>query len=355
MKQELVFADFPEMREDDYQKVVARWLEIDDGKKAERIYQEEVFPRSCYRIRQQAPKEPIELLFVPVGTQPYAPIICCLGNPALKTVLLITEESKDFAQQVEEALQGQRSFQRVLIKESDPGDMVQKVTSAYDVLGQPQNVVCDITGGTKVMTASLAGIAATNGWRQVYVHSDFVRYKGSHSERIIDVPSFFQYLGGWNYVQARKLAWAGQFRQAAHLLQLAADDSLASAKLELDIKRFKLAGLYREANLSQVCRKIAPLAKKYKTSFPPQTLELLSGEDHRGLSYWLAQTLVLEGQKLAACGALLELEITTTPQEVTRLLKSLKRQYGKEWSLSAWQPIDDFLGYKYSQEASLRG
>lgn len=355
MTPQTIHASFPDMTEQDYQDVVARWLEINDIQESELYYQAEVLPRSCYRMRQHAPDLAVELLIVPVGTQPYAPLICCLGNPAELTLLMMTEGSRGCAEQVEACFEGERRFHKVLVSESDSGDIVRKVMANYDVFGQPREVICDVTGGTKIMTASLAGIAALNGWRQVYVHSTQIRNKGSHSERMIPVSSVFDHLGGWHASQAWKLASVGQFGEAASLLRVAADQSLASAQMRRDIRRFQLAQAFREGDVKKVCGGLASVARVHGVRLPAATMEAISKGDRRGLQLWAARTLREEGQKLAAVGLLSLLGAESDVASLGRRLRELERNHRLEWCLSAWKPVYAFLGRPYSSEAAGRG
>lgn len=342
------------MTEEDYLAVVDHWLAIDEFKTAEQYYEKEVLPRSVYQMRQQAPEEQADLLLVPVGTQPYAPLLCCLGNPAKKTVLFMTEDSRPCARQVENLLSAERAFQSILVSEVDSGDIVRKVMAAFDALGQPSDVICDITGGTKIMTASLAGIAAVNGWRQVYVGSTFIRSKGSHSERIIPVASVFDHLGGWHTVQAWKLASVGVFGEAARCLKAAAEKSLASRLLRQDIRRFLLAEAYRQAELPRVLNGLRAVTKAHGVSLPAKTWEVIKEGDPRGLHFWIASTLSSEGNRLAACSVLSQLGLSLSPSELKAGLQNLKRENRQQWSLDAWKPVDAFLGAPYSREIARR-
>lgn len=355
MTPDTIRATFPDMSEQDYQEVVARWLQINDIFDSERYYQVEVLPRSCYRMRLSAPDKAVELLLVPVGTQPYAPLICCLGNPAELTLLIMTEGSRACADQVEACFEGDRRFHKILVSESDSGDIVRKVMANYDVFGQPQDVVCDVTGGTKIMTASLAGIAAVNGWRQVYVQSEQVRNKGSHSERIIPVSSVFDHLGGWHASLAWKLAGVGQFGEAAGLLRVAADQSVASAQMRRDIRRFQLAQAFREGEVKKVCGGVVSVARAQGVELPAATLRAIAEGDRRGLHLWAARTLREEGQRLAAVGMLSLIGLESDVAGLSQRLRELEREYRGEWSLNAWKPIYAFLGRPYSLEASGRG
>lgn len=355
MKKEVLQSYFPEMTEADYLAQVEHWLAIKDIDQAKAYYETEILPRSCYRLRQQAPNDEVELLFVPVGTQSYAPTMVCLASPAKMTVLLATKESQKFAIEVEELFSGERVFHRIQVEEFDSSDIVAKVTAAYDVLGQPASVVCDVTGGTKVMTATLAGIAAVNGWPQVYVSSKYVSGRGSHSEQVIPVTSAFEHLGGWNRVRAYTLASSGRFGEAAKYLKLAAEQSLASAPYRAELRRFGLAQSYREGNFEKVKRGAAKLARDLRLSLPNETTAVLNSGDLHGFHYWVAHCLAAEGQALAAVGVLTRLGLTVEAREVQARLRELAKVNGEKWNLKAWKPLEDFLGRAYSKGINALG
>lgn len=350
MNPTLLTVTFEDMTEADYQSVIEEWKAIQDKDASKEFYEKEVLPRSCYRIRRQTPDlEPVSLLLVPVGTQPYAPLMVCLGTPAHLTVLLATEKSLPFAHQVRDIYQDTRQFQIQQISETDSGDITQKVQALHSVLGQPKDVLCDITGGTKVMTSTLAGIAALNGWKQIYVNSQFIGNKGSHHEQIITITSPFEHLGGWHRAQARALASAGRFDQAAHSLKAAAEISVASGRLQLDIKHYELAFLYRSADLVKLRRLLPSAAKKLKLSLPDTTWHALAEGPRQGFDYWVASTHHRERQPLAAVGALSRSGISTDPDSLAAVLRELKASKRAEWELPSWKPLDHLLGAAYSR------
>ncbi|CAN0195388.1 unnamed protein product, partial [Phaeothamnion confervicola] len=214
-----------------YDKAVEAWLKIKDEDEREAFYRTEVFPRSCSRLRAQAEDDIADLLFVPIGTQSYAPILACIANPAQVIVLLHSESSYPYAQLVEATLASEgHQFKLVRIQELDVADIAEKMQSCYDSLGQPERegVICDQTGGTKVMTAAVAGVAAVNGWTQTYIASTFIQKGGSHHESRVVLDNLFDKMGGWHRGMAWRLASLGQFEAGADALRKAAEESLAS-------------------------------------------------------------------------------------------------------------------------------
>lgn len=353
MLRDLIYRPYPDLTEKEYEARVADWKAIDSESESERFYQIEILPRSCARVRAKAPEEPYELLFVPVGTQPYAPIMACLGAPARRTVLLHSAKSREYAEQVAQALAPEdwRTFHLVLIDEWDPQDILRKVQSVFDVLGQPSaaDVLCDVTGGTKLMTATLAGIAAMNGWRQLYVKSDYQR-KGSYNEELISVPGVFQLMGGWHRGVAHRLATMGHFDQAATALKAAMQDSLATARDALELRRYLLAHAYRRADRQALLRKLPALARALKTPLPAPTVAVLQDGPMEGLAWFAASALLASGQDLAAVGLLKDHGLETSGRGLRKDLGQWKQRQGDSWRLREWRPLDSLVGERYRRD-----
>ncbi len=341
-------------QEDQYQKAVAEWIATSDSEQAERLYRSQVFPRSCQRFRELAASEPVKLLFVPVGTQPYAPILACLGTPAAHTVLLHSEDSREHAQEVTTALEGESDFRLILINEWDPIDIARKVQACYDGLGQfaNQEVVCDQTGGTKVMTSTLAGFAAVNHWTQVYVKSRFLQKRGSYNEEVVVLSNLFEALGGLNRSLAWRLAALGQFGAAHQALKKAAEESVASGAYDRHLARFRLAQAYREGRLQPIRRSLKSVAKTHSWSIPPGLQECLASVTEHGFLFWVANCRAAEGDAWAAAAILAELGQPTNPEVVRSALSEVKRRHRNEWRLNDWKSLDGFLGRGYSLEVA---
>jgi hypothetical protein len=330
-------------------------VQYEDRKQGEAYYRTELFPRSCRRIRALAPEQPVDLLFVPVGTQPYPPILACLGTPSKRVVLLHSARSREYAEEVREALEGEgnRQFHLVLIKELDSADMAQKLRSCYDTFGQPpaDRVVCDQTGGNKIMTSTVAGFAALNGWRQVYVQSEFMKNQaGSYDEKVLVLPNLFEALGGFNRTLALHLAQEGQFAAATASLKKAMDEALSTGSDEELYHRLRLAGLYRDGKMNQVVKSASKLGKNLNMELPGDSFKLLKQDRPSGFYYWVARTLAKEGQAWAAVGVLARIGIRVETDEVNKTLAELSRSRGDEWALREWKPLDQMLGFPYTQE-----
>lgn len=354
MLDQFISRTYSNFSEESYQAVVREWHELRETEAIKEFYRTEVFPRSCYRMRLHTPRDRVELLFVPVGTQPYAPIMACLGVPARQTVLLHSGRTRKHAQEVVDAFRGDsdRVFQTVQIEEFDPADISQKVQSNFDVLGQPTDVVCDVTGGTKVMTATLAGMAAINGWDQVYVQSQYDQGYGSHSERLQDVPSVFETMGGWSKGLARRLAALGHFGEASRLLTQAMETSLASGELARDQQHYRMADAYRRGRLSKVKSGAPALARKLGRPLVADARAVLQEGPEAGFWYWVCRTLLDEDQALACCGAMLNLGQRCRPDQLRQRLKTLAAEHRRDWRLKDWKVIDDLLGSGFRREVT---
>jgi hypothetical protein len=148
-------------------------VEEADPKEAAELYRSLAFPLAAERIRRMATPDLADLLFVPVGTQAYTPILAALATPSLNLVLLATDVSRPFAEVAREALAPERSS-IAIVSLGDGSDSVQMSRSLLReaALAQsppPLKVTVDISGGLKAMAATLGAVAAIKGWRQTYV------------------------------------------------------------------------------------------------------------------------------------------------------------------------------------------
>ena len=337
-----------------YDAAVASWLAFSPGKEAIAFYRAEVFPRSCQRIRPEGDSQD-RLLFVPIGTQPYAPILAALANPSQIVVALYTKESAEYLSEVIESLEEENPrIEPILVDGYDGSDIVRKVQSAYDTFGQPDPnlVTVDQTGGTKPMSSALAGVAALNRWDLIYIKGKHERqHQGyAHHETLLRLSNPFQQFGGFQRVLALQLAQQGEFAGAARCLREALADSVAGAGYQLHLERFRLAQAYREANCEAVARSLPRLAKRIGAPLPEATRALLSKapSDYRGLLYWMARCLSQEGKALA-CSSVTR-QLGSDGADARKFLSAFRLARGSECRLSAWKPIDDLLGSGYRRE-----
>lgn len=139
-------------------------------------YERDLFPCACERMRRVGRFLPVaRLAFVPVGTQPYSPILAVLANPADEVVLLCTQHTRSYGERV--AAAAAIADRRPNVRFADIGSGTDTLRIAEVVLGQvaalgfpPRNsVLVDVTSGRKATTAALGAVAAVRGYRQAYI------------------------------------------------------------------------------------------------------------------------------------------------------------------------------------------
>lgn len=153
-------------------------------------YERYVFPIAATRLRAESSIAPTaELLILPVGTQPYSPLLAALSTRTPRVALLVTEAqtqdglsrspgSRPTAERVVDALSAGLepgdcpAFELFSIGEGTSGDaVVRAVEAALFWAGDPwpSEVAVDVSGGRKATTSALGGIAALMGFRQFYI------------------------------------------------------------------------------------------------------------------------------------------------------------------------------------------
>lgn len=328
----------------DYQRVVEQLQSLPESDR-EDFYRRQVFPRSCRRIREARGGTRDDLLIVPVGTQPYAPILAVLANPSEHAVLLHSKESAGPCREVEQALApDDLRLQPMLVDPYDLRDIVKKVQDAYEVLRQPEQVVCDQTGGTKITTTALAGLAAVNGWRLSYLRADTESSRRfMFNEIAVDLPNPFYEVGGWHRVMAEAAARLGRFDAAARETRLARQHSLASANYARSEKLFRLARAYRELDFVRVFRGVERAGEPLPEACRRAMADTDPVSPPPELLYWVARCHFKEGNRLG-CEAVLN---RVRPGLE---LSSLERECGR--GLKVWKPLDELLGLGLSRRAS---
>ncbi|MCW5941692.1 MAG: hypothetical protein KIS66_05640 [Fimbriimonadaceae bacterium] len=145
-----------------------------DEASAVEAYERVLFPCACERMRRVGRYLPTaRLAFVPVGTQPYSPVLAVLANPAEDVTLLCTGHTRGYAERVAAAVAPERPRLRF----AEIGDGTDTVRIAEVLLGQVASqgfpprgaVVVDVTSGRKATTAALGAVAAVRGYRQAYI------------------------------------------------------------------------------------------------------------------------------------------------------------------------------------------
>jgi hypothetical protein len=263
---------------------------------AQESYENKIFPMRCQYFRDQE-RAPRELLVMAVGTQANGPILSCLACPSQTVLLLHTNESLPHAEMVATALAGERQF---LLRSIDdykrPQSVHEQVSACYAALGQPSDVVCDVTAGRKPTSAALAGLAALNGWDTIYLDNRMVGKRSTYEE-IVPLPSLFDELGSL-HLRTADACLAGRAYQAALIeLKKGASQSLASLKWQQRLAWTQTAVTFREAQISR----LIPLAKRnlQLNQRQRQALEGLT-RDPRPAYYWAARVHIKDGNRLAA-------------------------------------------------------
>lgn len=202
---------------------------LQDPEEAKEFYDQTLFPLTADWIRRTAGRGMAKLVFVPVGTQPYSPILAALATPSENLVLLATEGSRPFAESVLESIIDERPRARVLSlgDGEDTVFMSRVILQESARLGSPsaRSTTMDITSGLKIMSASLGAIASIKGWRQTYIRATPSR-RHRHlfvQESFIELAHFRTLVGEDSRQDALALMRAGSFAAASWSLKSAAE------------------------------------------------------------------------------------------------------------------------------------
>ncbi len=295
--------------EEAYEQSIEGWLGAPGH--AEELYRTSVFPLACERMRRLRSKvEPLELLFVPVGTQPYAPILAALANPSRLVALLESDESHSYGMQVEQALSSETLFLHTRVSPTDFADISEKMRAVYETQGLPRSVGADLTGGTKPMTATVAGVGSLFGWRLFYLAGQYVRERSgfAHHERVLELPSLLDLFGSRRRLSALTLLKGRAFRAAVEELKELIQESVASQADRLLLRLAQAAAALREGRVRTVARLAPGLARGVGDPLPERTLRLLRSaaegcaSSQRALLACGARILRREGDLLGARG-----------------------------------------------------
>ncbi len=201
---------------------------LEDPTEARKFYDETLFPLSADWIRRTAPRGRSELLFVPVGTQIYSPILAALATRSANLVLLATEGSRACAESVTDSLIPDKE-QVKIVSLGDGEDTVlmsRVVLQESAKLGSPsaRATTMDVTSGLKIMAASLGAIASIKGWRQTYIRATpSPRHRQLFvQETFIELAHFRTIVGEDSRQDALSLMKAGSFAAASWSLKEAA-------------------------------------------------------------------------------------------------------------------------------------
>jgi len=217
---------------------VQRLLSAADSERAA-IYEAQVFPFAAVRFRAERDQFPsAELLLLPIGTQPYSPLLAALSTTTKKVAMLVTEPqveagvlrspgSRPTAQRVIDALtQGldEADLPEIELFSIGTGTsghaVVQAVDAALFWAGDPwpSDVAVDVSGGRKATTSALGGIASIAGFRQFYIEGRALAggyYVDEERHALTDISTLMRYD---DRKTATALLEAGAFAEAAALL-----------------------------------------------------------------------------------------------------------------------------------------
>lgn len=247
-----------------------------------------LFAMRCQKFREARPERASDLLFIPVGKNYQGPILAALAAPSAQVVLLCSQDTLEVGEQIRRALGQEMALRLERIDPIDGRSVADKVQALHAALGFPGDVVCDQTGGQKPTTSTLAGLAALNDWRLLYVNSEHKKGLVCNEEACW-LPNLFEAFGGIFRWTAEACARHGAMAAAESELDKALETSTASRPL-LELRRRVQAGRhFREGNLKGFFRCAGAEGKELR-SRPDVVL------------YWMVRTLWEEGQRLAAAG-----------------------------------------------------
>lgn len=238
----------PDPSEAAYRAAIDAFLALPPQDRAE-AYERTLFPHAAARawgLRGDVP--PAALLVVPVGTQPYSPLLAILATPAPHVALLVTEEqsgangirspgSRPTAARVEAALErglpGGAPTPQVSVfsigQGTDGRAVVEALGAALFAAGDPWplGVAVDVSGGRKSTTSALGGIAAVHGHRLSYIEGRHLvgpYFVDEERHALADVAALCH---ADERSAASALLEAGAFRAAAGAFARVADGLLA--------------------------------------------------------------------------------------------------------------------------------
>ncbi len=218
------------------QTLEARIADLPEPEATE-LYNRELFPLACLSVRMQAADRPRRrLAFIPVGTQPYSPILATLANPADRTVLLYTEGSRACLQALLESVPLENPSLREFKDDPNPRVILEIVESELAWSGRPSadQVAVDVTSGRKSTVATLGAVAAALGFLQSSLLSGPIPGKPHlhRSPRLVTLPDPGSFWGLRRRETARQLLKAGAFAAAESAFRELADISIRRASDE---------------------------------------------------------------------------------------------------------------------------
>ncbi len=221
-----------------------------------KVYEKLVFPHAVARVlAERADAVALRLLIVPVGTQPWSPLLAILSAPAERVALLVTEPepsglpgSRPTAEEVCTFLRNagepwsQLPIALFSIGDGLRGERVADGVDAARVWASdpwPLDIGVDISGGRKSTTAALGGIAAALGYRLSYIEgSNIGGGYFAHEKRHVLAD-----MGGLLVVDGRatatRLLEIGNFVEAARELERVQGSLVAGRGVEVLVQVVK--------------------------------------------------------------------------------------------------------------------
>ena len=283
--------DVPQAELESRRRAAADAFELVAPEAARDRYDHDVFRWAAEAMRRVGRgNRPAKIAFVPVGTQPYAPILAALASPAEIVVLLHTDGSLEYAELVRAAL----APERPVVRMRSLGDGLDGAAIAAVVVGEraaagdprPEDVVVDVTGGRKATVAVLGALAAASGFRQTYVegnpsprHQGFVR--GERWQALISVRAL---CGVDRRERGIALWFAGSYAAAAKEFA-AASEGTGGARDTAAALAAQGLDAFRSGEFGAAARRFAAASRL----FPRQDAVRLAFEDVRAVASEIAR------------------------------------------------------------------
>lgn len=242
-------------------------------------YEEHVFPfaaAAMWATRTDAPSA--DLLIVPIGTQPYSPLLAILATPATRVALLVTEPQRDgdvvrspgsrpTADRVRDTLAGglpDRTDVRVEmfgIGDGNDGAAVARAVGAAAAWAGdpwPLDVTVDVSGGRKSTTAALGGIAAALGYRTAYLEGRHVVDGFYVDERRFALADVASIVHAERRAAATMLLEAGAFPEAAAAFAEIVDSTIAGPGAVLLFELAEALASRQPADVARLLERLPP-------------------------------------------------------------------------------------------------
>ena len=213
------------------QPLNAALAELPNATEPSSHYERHIFPWAAKRLFDARSDNPsAALLIVPVGTQPYSPLLACLATRATSVALLHSEITSSYASHVTDSLlsglaavgDDTPAIERFNLGDGTSGaDICNAVDAALMWATDPwaDQVTIDVTGGKKATTATLGAIAGLRGFRTTYIDGKPTHPPFFTAERLVHLANVSDLLGHDLRIAATALLRAGAFKAAQQQLE----------------------------------------------------------------------------------------------------------------------------------------